>query len=189
MKMATRCSQLLLLRGYSVILINAFHRQFAYLAGALSLLVALTDTVLALHRASQAAAARSTPRVTVITPGTPLASEAVVADPARTLTLMIAMGSRGAQSASTQPAAYLWYEIPRTRSASVAVLAVGQAGTNATTGVEVTHVTGPHARVAHCETDVILSFAFSQSLSGLYDGNKEAWVQMSCIECRRIAGM
>jgi len=164
---------------------NTFHREFTYLAGALSLLVAVTDTVLTLHRAGQATTARSTPRITVITSGTPLASEAVVADPARTLTLMIAMGSHGAQGASAQSAAYLWYEIPCTRSASVAVLAVGQAGTHATTGVGVTHVTGPHARVAHCETDVILLFQLSQVCQDFMMLIKRSEVHW----CRRIAGM
>lgn len=141
----------------------------SHLAGTLSLVVALADAVPALRRAGDVAAARTTPRITVVTSGASLAPEPVVADPAGTLTLMIALGSRGAQCARAGSAADLWHQIPGAGSAPVAVLAVGQTGTHATTGVGVAHVTGSHARVAHCKAvrrgSLFFFFFFSLSFS------------------------
>lgn len=123
-----------------------------HLARALSLVVALADIIPAVRRAGQAAAARTASRIAVVTLGASLAPEPVVADPARALTLMVALGPRGAQGAGARLASDARYQVPRTRSASVAVLAVGQVWTHAATGVGVTHVTGSHTRVAHCGT-------------------------------------
>lgn len=107
-----------------------------------------------MRRAGQAAAARTTSRIAVVTLGAFLAPESVVADPAGALTLMVALGSRSTQGTGARPAADVRHQVPRTRSASVAVLAVGQTGTHAATGVGVTHVTGSHTRVAHCRAVV-----------------------------------
>lgn len=128
--------------------------HLSHLARALSLVVALADTVPTVRRAGQVAAARTASRITVVTLGASLAPEPVVADPAGALTLMVALGSRGTQGAGARPAADTRHQVPRTRSASVAVLTVGQAGTHAATGVGVTHVTRSYTRVAHCEAIV-----------------------------------
>lgn len=59
------------------------------------------------------------------------------------------MGSRGAQGARAGPAADTRHQVPRAGSAPVAMLAVGQAGTHATTSFRIAYVTGSHAWVAH----------------------------------------
>lgn len=144
----------------------------SHLARALSFVVALADAVPAVRRAGQAAAARTASRIAVVALGASLAPEAVVADPARALTLMIALGPRGAQGAGARLASDARHQVPRTRSASVAVLAVGQVRTHAATGVGVAHMTRSHTRVAHCGTTVgyhirFSSYPFSSSFGTL----------------------
>lgn len=142
--------------------------SFSHLARALPLVVALADVVLALRAAGCVAAARPAPGKTVITPGAPLAPEPIVADSAWTLSLMVALWSRGAEGARARPTAYTRHQVPGTRSASVAALAVGQAGTHAAAGVEVAHVARSQARIANCAV-IQCGFSISSSRSVIVD--------------------
>lgn len=124
----------------------------SYFAGTLSIVIAFADTVLTLCRTGDAATTGTTSWITIVTPGASLASEAVVTDSTGTLTLMIAMWSRGAQCASTGPATDIRHQVPCTGSTAIAMLAVGQTGTHTAAGIRVTYVTRSHAWIAYCES-------------------------------------
>lgn len=147
------------LLGHFSVFFFSFRRVISvpHLARTLSLVVALADTVAALYSAGRVAATRTASGITVVALGTSLASESIVADSARALALMVALRTRGAEGAGTGPTANMWYQVPGAGPAPIAVLAVGQAGTHAATGVGIAHVAESHARVTHYKVYVGVS--------------------------------
>lgn len=126
-------------------------KLYCYLARTLSIVIATASFVITLQGAGCVAAARSTPRVTIVSFGASLASKSIVAYSTRTLSQEIALRLRRTKGACTEPAPNTWDQVPGTWSAPVAMFSEGQGWAHASTSVRITDVTWSHTWIANCK--------------------------------------